>query len=200
MATSQNLFTNEQLLATVMKALKKTGKLKQAQSNAATMPKKAGDSVSLLTGGQTSIKKPATQKASVSAGMTALMGKANQEANLSKLTNQPASQSTKKGSSKLPTAHLRYKKDVHKCVIKDINLREILAILKTDEGLPDLLEQTVVQITRKSGSDSVQLNGYVHSMTAAERKMDSQLVNVKIVFVDEDPKKFELLSLFIQSM
>ncbi|MBV1879863.1 MAG: response regulator [Pseudomonadales bacterium] len=196
-------FTNEQLLICVMKALKKSGKLKQACGDAATNSSKQqpDDSVSLLTGAGSKPSTPVKDKPAVTDGFNALIGNNASHESPKQHTPDAAPPKQKTASPvKQPTAHLRYKQGVHQCMIKDINLKEVLAVLRADSEMPDLLEQTVVHINNSKSDETVQLNGFVHSMAATQRKMDAQFVSIKVVFVDEDPKKLEHLSHFIQSM
>ena len=41
------------------------------------------------------------------------------------------------------------------------------------------------------------INGYLHSLSALEERVDSEWVLVSIRFVDQDPAKMERLSLII---
>ena len=203
-------FTNEQLLAATTKVLKKRGKLKLAHGGAAKADaaQKPQDSLSLLMAGGSSAEKPPAKKSRDNGSISALTGNPLITAQDSGPAASPNAESAAKlkstqvsaAKAKKRMAHLRYREHAHSCLIKEITLKEATTVLRGDDELPSILEQTVVHIADQSGESSLQLNAYVYAMTAVDRKMDSQYVNVKVIFVDEDPLKLEHLSHYIQSI
>jgi CheY-like chemotaxis protein len=83
------------------------------------------------------------------------------------------------------------------CVIKDISLQVMSAVLRREERLPGFLEQVVVSIVEGDGSDVARLNGYVHAIQAGENRPDTSTLKLIVRFVDDDPAKLDLLSRYI---
>jgi hypothetical protein len=195
--------------------LKKCGKFKLAHGGAgkAEAVGKPQDSLSLLTAGSSNALKTKEKKILDSGSISALTANPLLTSQNSRVAAGPnkqmpvtesatKSKSTQASSAKAKKrmAHLRYRQHAHSCLIKEISLKEVLAVLRCDDELPSVLEQTVVHIADQTGEGSLQLNAYVYAMTAGERKMDSQYVNVRVILVDEDPHKLEQLSHYIQSI
>ena len=72
--------------------------------------------------------------------------------------------------------------------------------IKREDGIPAMLEATVVDIEQTTGGDTVQLNGFIRALEAHEPKVDSAFINVDVLFVDNDPEKMDLLSRYIERM
>lgn len=85
------------------------------------------------------------------------------------------------------------------CATKRLNLNEFVGLMPRGDRIPQLLEQAVVDIEANEGKDVARINGYVHTLSAAESSMDSKQINVLIRFVDQDPVKLEQLTYFIAS-
>ncbi len=86
------------------------------------------------------------------------------------------------------------------CVIKDISLQMLSGIIKREQQLPAILEPVVISIFEVEGGDVARLNGYVHSIQAAENRIDASVLKLVIRFVDDDPAKLDLLSRFIEKL
>ncbi len=86
------------------------------------------------------------------------------------------------------------------CVIKDISLQMLNGAMKREGQIPALLEPVVISIVGNDGGDVARLNGYVHSLTAGENRIDPAVIRLSIRFVDDDPAKLELLSLYIEKL
>lgn len=94
-------------------------------------------------------------------------------------------------------ASVRFSDSTLKSVVKDINLTEVRVIAKRDQEFPGILDQAVVDIDMGDGQ-MARLNGYVHQLQAVDKRQDTDFVSVTIRFVDEDPKKLEDLSRFVE--
>lgn len=86
------------------------------------------------------------------------------------------------------------------CVIKDVSLQTLSGIIKREQQLPAILEPVVISIFEVEGGDVARLNGYVHSIQAAENRIDATVLKLVIRFVDDDPAKLDLLSRFIEKL
>jgi CheY-like chemotaxis protein len=83
------------------------------------------------------------------------------------------------------------------CVIKDLSLQMLSAVMKREQGVPAILEPVVISIVESEGQDVARLNGYVHAIQAGENRIDSAVLKLVIRFVDDDPAKLETLSRYI---
>jgi hypothetical protein len=63
-----------------------------------------------------------------------------------------------------------------------------------------ILEPVVISIFEVEGENVARLNGYVHSIQAAENRIDAGVLKLVIRFVDDDPAKLDLLSRFIEKL
>jgi|TARA_Y100000310_G_scaffold49418_1_gene45689 DNA-binding response OmpR family regulator len=181
-------FTNEQLVQTVTKIFKKTGKLASAKgkrSNTSTLT--ALSSVSALTG------------TSDTGARQANAAETQNRTTQSESSRSDSGQAGKPGSPKAAKkiAQLRYGDEVQSCVVREITLEKLHALIKPDDKVPSILEQTVVHLVESDGTETVQLNGYVQSLVAVEAKLESQFVNIVVRFVDQDQQKLEGLSHYI---
>lgn len=182
-------FTNEQLVQTVTKSLKKSGKLQQALDRGANISSlTALDSIAALTGTPAGT----AQQANDAAHDPATQTRTNRSGR-----GDESGQASAKNSKKI--ARLRYGDHLQSCVVREITLKHVQAVIKSDDVAPNILQQTVVHLVASDGTETVQLNGYVQSLVAVDVKPDNQLVNVTVRFVDQDQKKLERLSHYITS-
>ncbi|HEY3698237.1 MAG TPA: response regulator [Spongiibacteraceae bacterium] len=86
------------------------------------------------------------------------------------------------------------------CVIKDISLQLLSGIIKREDQVPAILEPVVISIFETEGDSVARLNGYVHSIQAAENRIDATVLKLVIRFVDDDPAKLDLLSHYIEKL
>lgn len=86
------------------------------------------------------------------------------------------------------------------CVIKDVSLQLLSGIIKREDQLPAILEPVVISILESEGGSVARLNGYVHSIQAAENRIDASVLKLVVRFVDDDPAKLDLLSRFIEKL
>ncbi len=89
---------------------------------------------------------------------------------------------------------------VYKCAIKDLSLKDVLVVVKNDGNFPQILDQAVIDIEQLSGDSVARVNGYVQMLQAAEPRIDSAFINIKVALVDDDPDKMAHLSKYIASV
>jgi len=97
-------------------------------------------------------------------------------------------------------AQLRVASGVFRCAIKDITLQTVQVMVKREDGVPQLLEQAVVDIEQVSGGSVAQMNGFVSGLQANEKKAQTTFISVDVQFVDNDPEKLEILTSYISSL
>ncbi|MBI2381143.1 MAG: response regulator [Gammaproteobacteria bacterium] len=168
-------FNNEQLLTKIVKALSKHG-VKPSAALAAKPRLSTGSGFGSADTLTSAFAKPTTNQASED--------------------SRPAPP-TALSKTTIP---VRFASGVAaQCGAKKLNLNEFVGIMERGDKLPQLLEQAVVDIDGGNGKDVARINGYVHTLSAAESSMDSARINVLIRFVDQDPVKMEQLTYFIAS-
>lgn len=86
------------------------------------------------------------------------------------------------------------------CVISSITLQMLNGAIKRGDKLPAILDPVVISIVQNDGEDVARLNGYVHSIQAAENRIDANVLKLVIRFVDDDPVKLEQLSRYISNL
>ena len=86
------------------------------------------------------------------------------------------------------------------CIINDISLQQLSCAIKREEHVPAILETLVISIVQNDGEDVARLNGYVHSIQAAENRIDAGVLKLVVRFVDDDPQKLEHLSRYIATL
>ncbi len=187
-------FTNEELMQKVQKALVKAGK-----ASPDSIKPKASSSGPFSSLEVFSTDKPAESKKPVpnpGGSANALLG-AMPGNNAVAKANQAKEKPKMKG-----LAQLRFAGYEVKCMIKDIGLQEMTALIKRSDNNPAVLQQAVVDIlpTGSDASEIARINAYVHSIAAVEKRIDVEFLKIVVCFVDEDAKKMQQLSKFIQSM
>lgn len=182
-------FKPEMLIGKVDKQLRKAGKDLSTPGRAASGSTQgmAGASIAVLMGGTapTPAPKPAAKEA-----VTAFSFGAPAAA-----PSAAKSKTVARGQ-----AQLNFPSFSTTCVIKDISLQLLSGIVKREEQLPAILEPVVISIFEVEGGDVARLNGYVHSIQAAENRIDASVLKLVIRFVDDDPAKLDLLSRFIEKL
>lgn len=166
-------FTPEELLRKVNKQLARVGKIPAAEAHAAARGV-AAHSVNVLTGGR-SADKPSSA-ARESAGAPPKKVKAR--------------------------AQLRFanRGEATHCVVRELSLQALTGLISRSETLPSLFDPVVVDIELEAEDGPARLNGYVHSVQAAENDPQTQIVKLVIRFVDQDATKYEALSRYIARM
>lgn len=166
-------FSNEQLIAKVSKALHRSGKLQQLRSRPmqASMGH-AQETVNTLLGAR---KAPAGE-----AAPRAAIEEDHREAVL----RSPA------------RAQLRIAGQQLACAIRRLSLRDAQLLVRRSDTIPGLFDSAVLDL-EGDGDAVARINGYLHSLSALEERVDSEWLLVVIRFVDQDPAKLERLSLMI---
>lgn len=188
-------FSNEQLGTKLARLVYKFYKVSPHQTARQAQQKMGGDMASLLTGG--AVAKPASVSPASQAGSASLLTGAAPSA---KLVDQPppARVAPKTSNRNLALANIRTSAgNVLRCIVKDINLNEMLVVVKRDEGIPALFEQVVVDIVSKEEDLVARVNAFVQMLQGTEKRQDSELVNMLVRYEDQDPEKLEALSRFV---
>lgn len=110
------------------------------------------------------------------------------------------------GNGGVPTkpkgqAQLIFPGDVDcQCLLFDVTLQKLHGVLKRANHIPQVFEQVVISLVLKEDGAVARLNGYVHSVEAADARLDSDFVKLVIRFIDDDPQKLEHLSRYIAQL
>jgi len=115
-------------------------------------------------------------------------------------TGQTAAVTKKPTKRPKGLAQLRIASGVLRCAIKDITLQQVKVMVKREEGIPTLLEQVVVDIEQAKGGKVAQMNGYVSSLSANEKSIETTFIGVEVQFMDNDPEKLEVLTSYIANL
>lgn len=168
-------FTPEELLRKVNKQLARIGKLASAEPHAASQGF-AQHSVNVLTGGRSSVAAQTGSQAKVKSGPKnkKLKGRAQL-----RFANQGESET---------------------CLLRELSTEQLIGLVKRTESLPKVFDQVVIDIESDQAEAPARLNGYVHSVQAAEAKPDTQFLRLVILFVDKDDEKTQALSRFIERL
>ncbi|MCP3848624.1 MAG: response regulator [Gammaproteobacteria bacterium] len=177
-------FTNEKLSEVITKQLTQSLGLKIDElrklgtGSAVGVASGSNDAMSLLTGGATK----ATPRS-----------KANSDSkSVSAKSARPKEQSI---------AQLRWKDLKTKCLIKEISLDSVTAVIRGDNSIPSIMELVVFDLVSNEGKDISRINGYTYQLQAREANAESEFVNITIRFVDgDDQDKQAHLERFIQSV
>lgn len=88
-----------------------------------------------------------------------------------------------------------------RCVLRDLSLQALTGLVQRTEPLPSVFDPVVVDIEADGADvDPVCLNGYIHSVQAAENKPDTKVIRLVVCFVDQDEDKVQALSRYISRM
>lgn len=179
-------FKQESLIAKINKVLGRAGKDTTGPSRATGNTQGiAGASIAALTGNRPSAAAPASPASALPAAF--------------------APKPTVAAAAK-PKVVARGQAQLHfagfntQCVVKDVSLQLLSGIIKRESQLPTILEPVVISIFELEGDSVARLNGYVHSIQAAENRIDAGVLKLVIRFVDDDPAKLELLSRYIEKL
>lgn len=164
-------FTPEELLRKVAKQLARIGKTPQGGAHAATQGV-AAHSVSILTGGAQ--QRPAQPVARSASGPKKIKGRAQ--------------------------LRLGNRGEALRCVLRELSVDSLTGMIQRTGALPRLFDAVVVDIESDDGEAPSQLNGYVHSLQAAEANPDTQVVRVVVRFVDQDADKESALKRYLERL
>lgn len=115
-------------------------------------------------------------------------------------TGKTAASQKKAAKKPKGLAQLRVSSGNLKCAIKEITLQTVQIVVKREDGVPQLLEQAVVDIEQGGGGTVAQMNGFVSGLAANDKRLDTTFINVDVQFVDNDPEKLEVLTRYIASL
>lgn len=146
-------------------------------------------SADLLTGGGSQGKKPDAKPKSPAATKEAPTRSAPKK----EATPPPASSG---GKSSAQQVSIRFSGGQLKAVIMGVTLAELKVVLKRDDYVPTILDQAVVDMELAEGKVA-RLNGFVHTLQAGRQHQDSDIINLTIRWVDDDPQKMEDLSHYV---
>lgn len=168
-------FKPEMLVAKVSKVLRRAGKdLSPALRGSGSTQGIAGASIAVLTGHSAPVEGAETAAA-------------------------PKAAPVKPKTVARGQAQLNFANFSAQCVIKDISLQMLSGIVRREEHLPAILEPVVISLV--DGEDAVaRLNGYIHSIQAAENRIDASVLKLVVRFVDDDPVKLDHLSRYISKL
>jgi len=206
-------FSNEQLGTKLARLIYKFYKTSPTQT-ARQAQQASADNASLLTGGSSASAgkaKPVANNASLLTGgaapaakaSTSTGGSASLLAGNSKteqlVASKPAVAAKKRAAqSSVALAHVRTSDGQElRCIVKDINLNEMMLIVKREEGVPRLFDQVVVDIVSKSEDIVARVNCFVSSTASPDKRIDGELYNMMVRYDDVDPEKLEALSKFV---
>lgn len=175
-------FTNEKLADVITKLLSqsldmKADELRGLGAVASTaMSPGTNDAMSLLTAGTSKNNRNSTAA----------------NANSSEKGVRPREQSI---------AQLRWKDLKTKCLIKEINMNSMTAVIRGDNNIPSIMEPVVFDLVTNGGQDISRINAYIYQLQAREANAESEFVNITIRFVDgNDPDKSAHLERYISSL
>lgn len=187
-------FSNDQLISKIVKVLSKRvsadrikGQGRQAEMTDST----ASSSLEALTGKP----KPAgaTGGATHQSSVSVLTGGSAQ-------TASAASSNGGKGAKHKGQVIVRVHDKTMPCAIETITLKEIKVIARKADGIPQLFEQAVIDFEQgEQASDIARINGCIYLLQSLDKKMEAEGYKIGILFVDDDPQKFEYISKIIAS-
>lgn len=184
-------FTPDELIKKTVKQLIKVGKDPKVKF-AAEVGKNMGHafgSISALTGGEEN-KNIVSKKDDV---------KSAPERPAPIINAPKPAASVEQKSSATTKAQLRFANATYACAVQDISLQALNGTITRDEQqtLPTVFDQAVVDLVMEGGDDIARINAYVHSIQAVENHINANSVKIIVRYVDNDPKKMEVLSKFI---
>jgi len=185
-------FSNEQLGTKLARLIFKFYKYSPTQT--ARQAQQHDNGSSLLTAAPAAAPKP---KAAASGGTASLLAGGSPSGQL--LAGGEKAVKPKSTSKKsLALAHVRTAGGQElRCIVKDINLNEMLLVVKREEGVPGLFDQVVVDIVSKADDIVARVNCFVVSVISPDKRINGELFNMLVRYEDQDPEKLEALSRFV---
>jgi len=206
-------FSNEQLGTKLARLIYKfykqspTQTARQAQQSDANLltggsapaakPKANAASASLLTGGAAAPAK--AQVSAPSASSASLLSGGSKSASLVDKPTPAKKAPVKKAAARsMALAHVRLASGEQlRCIVKDINLNEMMLVVKREQGVPTLFDQVVVDIVSKADDIVARVNCFVCSLNSPDKNVAGEMFNMLVRYEDEDPEKLEALSKFV---
>lgn len=163
-------FNNNQFLEKVGKALKRHGVNTDSLQNKAASS--GSDSVSILTGG----------------------GAPKKSVQVIKTTKPAIKKPLAKGIALLRTPNGEIK-----CAIQQLDLKSMLGVFKNSDYIPSVLDQVSIDMEFELNGEKkiMRINGFIQMIKSSEAKPDSERLQVKVYFMDEDPAKQILISEYV---
>lgn len=99
-----------------------------------------------------------------------------------------------KGSAILRTADGEIR-----CALKQLDLTSMLGVFKNTGYIPSLLEQVSMDVEFNRGEDKqvMRINGFIQLLKTTDNRPDCEVLQVKVIFMDEDPEKRALISEYV---
>ncbi|MBK1733955.1 hypothetical protein CKO15_01390 [Halorhodospira abdelmalekii] len=176
-------FTNEKLLDVVTRALtrskgisaralKKLGSFEGHSS--------AGESASLLAGG--------------------LSGDLSIAETIQADAPAPARRRKRAVPREKIVGQIRYAGGIMACLVKEIDLQQLIGITKRPESMPGLLEQATFDFTTEDDDRTSRVNAYIYALQAGEKRQDTDFLKITLRFVDDDPDKQDHLMHYFETI
>lgn len=86
-------------------------------------------------------------------------------------------------------AQIRWQEFYAKCLIKEISLNSVTAVIRREDNVPDIMEMVVFDLETEKDNEISRINGFIYQLRAHEISHEAEFVDITIHFVDEDPKK-----------
>lgn len=176
-------FTNEKLTDVVTKQLTQSLKIEArtlSQMGAGQSTVSGSDAISLLTKSKSA-------------------GASSNKSSSEKVSHTERAKVARPKSQAI--AQLRWKDLKTKCLIKEITMDSVTAVIRGDDNIPSIMELVVFDLVTNNGQDISRINGYTYQLQAREASLESEFVNITIRFVDgKDPDKQAHLERFIDSL
>jgi len=152
----------------------------------------SSDSSSLLTGGSPAKPKPSSPSSESASLLTG-------SAPSAQLTAKPSPAKSRKPTNRtIALAHVRTATGEElRCIVKDINLNEMLLVVKREQGVPGLFDQVVVDIVSKEEDIVARVNCFVCAVSSPDKRIDGEMFNMQVRYEDQDPEKLAALSKFV---
>lgn len=127
------------------------------------------------------------------------------------LSKQKPSASSPESSAKVATkanlvnshyqgkAWLRLPANSYECEVREISLQGMSCVLERPALVPRVFDQIVVDLEDEKGATLARLNAYIHAVASMEPNPDARSLRVSARFVDDDPRKLDILSRIIAS-
>jgi len=86
-----------------------------------------------------------------------------------------------------------------KCAIQQLDLKSMLGVFKNADYIPSVLDQVSIDMEFSLDGEKkiMRINGFIQMIKSSEPKPDSERLQVKVFFMDEDPEKQLLISEYV---
>lgn len=174
-------FTTDKLVDVIIKVLSKHQPMSALQPPAGSRPASLGnDSASVLLGA-------AAQKSMARSGAIPIAEHITTESSAPG-TVMASESATVRATRKL-LAQLRFGNSTARCLVKDVGLEEVTAVLRREGEIPAILDLTVFDFDNVDGSGASRINAFVHRLEARDPSQESEFINITLRFVDDDADK-----------